>query len=77
MYSKMNVTDELKHYGAWTTLTVTDMLEALARVSEMVSMPTLEDMASVGASNAYEYFARIDKDVAGAYRTNASASDWC
>ena len=59
VYSKMNVVDELKHYGAWTTLSVTDMLEALARVSEMVSMPTAADLARVHVKDAFQYFKKV------------------
>lgn len=36
VYSKMNVIDELKQQGMFTTLTLTDMLEALARVQWML-----------------------------------------
>lgn len=66
-YSKMNVIDELKHYGNWTTMTVTDMLEALARVSEMVSMPTQDDLARLRVPDAFNYFKKIESDGGGEF----------
>lgn len=49
----MSVVDELKSYSTWITLSLTDFLEALARVATMISMPTEEDMEAMEAENAF------------------------
>lgn len=52
-FSRMSVVDELKSYSTWITLSLTDFLEALARVATMISMPTEEDMEAMEAENAF------------------------
>ena len=47
----MLVVDELKQHLQSITLTLTDFIEALARVADMTSMPTTDDLLKFGAKD--------------------------
>mmetsp|Transcript_4830 Transcript_4830/g.9702 ORF Transcript_4830/g.9702 Transcript_4830/m.9702 type:complete len:1770 (-) Transcript_4830:83-5392(-) len=53
--SRMCVIDEVKSRHKYISLTYTDFLEALGRVADVVSIPTNEDMAILGAKNMCDY----------------------
>ncbi|GMH46394.1 hypothetical protein TrRE_jg10777 [Triparma retinervis] len=53
--SRMCVVDEVKSRHKYISLTYTDFLEALGRVSDVVSIPTSEDMEMLGADNMCDY----------------------
>jgi len=55
----MLVVDELKQHLQSITLTLTDFIEALARVADMTSMPTTDDLLKFGAKDAFEYFQMV------------------
>lgn len=59
VFARMQVYDEVKHMSEWASLTSTDMLDALGRVAEAISVPTKEEMKDLDVSNAHAYFAAV------------------
>ena len=54
-WSRMVVVDEVKSRLKFTTLTWTQFVEALARVADMMSVPTDADLASIGAGDIMSF----------------------
>ena len=54
-WSKMKYSDELKNNFKWTHMFFLDFLEALARATELMSIPTDEQIERYGFANVVEY----------------------
>jgi hypothetical protein len=63
VWSKMRVKDELTNRLKHTHLNFTDFLEALARASEMMTLPDDRDIKEAGCANVVEYFNSMESDV--------------
>ena len=48
----MGTIDEIKDYQKYTSITFVDMLEALGRVADMMSLPSQSDLEAAGSLNA-------------------------
>ena len=58
-YSRMTVIDEVKHRSKFVSLSFTDFLEAIGRVTDMLSVPSDEDMREAKAINIVDYRDRM------------------
>ena len=62
MWGKMRVKDELTNRFKHTHMNFTDFLEALARASEMMTLPDDCDIEEAGCANIVEYFNSMESD---------------
>lgn len=60
LWARMYVIDEIKDYARYTSLTFIDFLEALARISDMKSVPPAADLAAAGYPTTLEW--ALDKE---------------
>lgn len=59
-WSRMVVVDEVKQRMKFMTLSWTEFLEALGRMAEMMTLPSDEVCAMVGASNIVDYYIKFE-----------------
>ena len=57
--AKMTVVDEVQKRHKLMTLSWVEFLEAVGRVADSISIPTDEDLASLGAANIMDFEARL------------------
>ena len=73
MWSRMQIVDEIKDYARYTSITWTDMIEALGRVADMKSLPPRGDLEAAGYANILLW--SVDKErLETAPSKNATAS---
>merc|ERR1719198_921738 len=56
VWSRMRVADEIAESSEFQGLTVIDFYEALARIADMMSLPTPDDLAAAGTKRLSCYF---------------------